>query len=150
MSVPVSPGTESCIAAIQHLTAASPAEDTEKWLGAWLLLRKVRRASIEGTILGTLSTGAIILAGFVAFELSRIGSGKDGITPAFQFISVIAGAVGAGIAALTYYLFARTALGPTYSVPPFRDVMNIYNAMAPFDGIAKEHLRKWSESRYAS
>lgn len=150
MSLPRSPSTATCTAAIQHLTAASPAEDTEKWLGAWLLLRKVRRASIEGAALGTLCTGAIIFAGFVAFELPRFDGNEDGLTLAFQFAVAISGPIGASIAALTYYFFARTALGPTYSVPLFRDIVNLHNAMAPFDGIAKEHLRKWSESRHAS
>jgi hypothetical protein len=144
------PGTQSCAAAIRHLNDASPADDTEKWLGAWLLLRKVRRASLEGAAIGTFCTGVIILAGFIAFEAPTFGARNEGMSPGFQIACAIAGPIGASAAALTYYLFARTALGPTYSVPLLRDIAGVHNAMAPFDGIAKEHLRKWSESRYAS
>jgi hypothetical protein len=62
----------------------------------------------------------------------------------------IGGIVGAGIGKLVYQIAARTALGPTITIPMLRSNLTIRDSMAPFDGVAREHIRRWRASPYAS
>jgi hypothetical protein len=133
------------------LDKASPAEDPGRWLGAWLLLRKVRSAATYATVVAIV-VGATAFLGYLPVEMGALSR-----LPFHGYLATdngVARTVGFGAGTATffvvYYGIAFLTLGPRVSIPAIYHMLGIRRAMLPFDAIAREHLRRWSKSPYAS
>lgn len=145
-TLPLAPG--ACADAIVFLESASPADDAGKWIDPWLLLRKVRSA-------WQLAAGASVAAGLAAaFAYLPLALRHQHQVFGIDIDRRVGRFIVAGAAAtaffLAYYGLAFLRLGSGVAIPEPYQILRIRNAMAPFDAIAREHLRRWRRPPHAS